>query len=261
MANNDFEGARIVLTGGSSGLGRELALLLTSAGGSVLTTARRREKLNSLVEASDGKITALAGDISSPEFRSELVEFAKTELGGVDLLINNAGAGEVDRFEETTPEHFQHLVDLNLTAPVELVRLFLPLLHASKQPHIVNVCSVLSYVGVKSKSAYCAAKFALRGFSDALRNELKPAGVTVTVLNPSTIASEFWESIDSANEENHERGRKAGAKGMSAKQAAAYSFEAIRKRRHEVAFPLSGKLLVLASRWLPGVTRFFADRY
>lgn len=249
--HDEFHGVKIILTGASTGMGRELALLLVKSGGQVLATARREGKLKSLAEQSDGNIQTFAGDITLADFRSQLVEEAAGKLGGVDLLINNAGAGTVDRFDESTPQHFRQLVELNLIAPVELTRLCLPLLRKSNRPQIVNVCSVLSYFGAANKASYCATKFALRGFSDALRSELKAEGITVTVLNPSTIASEFWETMQA---------KEQGAAGMSPQYAAECAFHAIRRQRGEATFPFTGKLLILASRWFPTLTHFLASR-
>lgn len=260
MSRNDFHDVRVLLTGASSGLGRELALLLAKAGANVLATARRGEKLESLASASTGGIHHLAGDITSADFRASLMQTCIDRMHGVDLLINNAGAGSIDQFAESTPEHFRQLVELNLIAPVELTRLCLPLLRKSKRGQIVNVCSVLSYFGAANKSSYCATKFALRGFSDALRSELKHEGIAVTVLNPSTIASEFWEAIETNSDTNTQQAKQAGAKGLTPQRAAELSFHAIRKFRAEATFPLSGRLLVWAARWFPGVLRFFADR-
>lgn len=260
MAKTDFSNKRILLTGASTGMGRQLATMLLARGATILATARSEDKLKTLREETAGDGHILAGDLTDEAFRRQLVNCAEKELGGVDILINNAGIGAVGRFEDSSEADFRQLIEINLIAPVELTRMCLPMLRRSRRPHVVNVCSVLAYCGVPEKVEYCATKFALRGFSDALRAELRQDGIAVTVLNPSTIASEFWTEVQARSQTTKDLATEAQAKGISSQRAARYAVDAIAKQQNETAFPISGKMLVWLSRLFPRGTNYFAAR-
>jgi short-subunit dehydrogenase len=110
-------------------------------------------------------------------------------------LVNNAGIGAIGPFAEASPERLRKIMEVNFFAPAELIRSALPLLEAGKRPLIVNVSSVLGHRGIPKKSEYCASKFALHGFSDALRCELAPRGIDVLLVSPSTTATEFFDNV------------------------------------------------------------------
>ena len=136
-------------------------------------------------------------------------------------------------------------MEVNFFAAVELIRDSLRHLRQSKSPVVCNIASVLGHTAMPSKSEYCASKFAMHGFSDALRIELKGEGVDVVLVSPSTTRSEFFESVLS--------GASRQDKGMSADIVGALAIRAIEKRKREVLLSWGGKCLVLADRILPGV--------
>jgi short-subunit dehydrogenase len=140
-------------------------------------------------------------------------------------------------------------MEVDFFAPVELIRRALPLLKAGRKPIIVNLGSVLGHRAVPDKSEYCAAKFALHGFSDALRAELKPDGIDLLLVSPSTTRTEFFESVLEKNSN-----RREGAFGSaSAHSVARSTIRAIQRGKHEVILSCGGKLLVWFDRLLPTV--------
>ncbi|HTN73756.1 MAG TPA: SDR family NAD(P)-dependent oxidoreductase [Pirellulaceae bacterium] len=250
MARRKLQNARALITGASSGIGRELARKLSQAGAKIVVTARRESRLRELVEelqAAGATAFALAGDITLPGFRTELLQFTREQLGGLDLLVNNAGAGAIGRFLESTPDTLRRIMELDFFAPVELIREALPQLQAGQKPMIVNVSSVLGHRAVPKKSEYCAAKFALHGMSDALRAEFTPLGIDVLLVSPSTTESEFFDVA---------AGDKAQLpwlkiRGMSSAAVARAALKAIRAGRHEIVLSPGGKLLVWFDRLCP----------
>jgi len=245
-----IENSHVLVTGASSGIGREIALQLARRGAHLLVTARREERLRELVdeiEGEGGTAMLFAGDITSPADREELISVAKESWGGLDVLVNNAGVGSIGSFMNSTPERLRQIFDLNFFAAVELMRITIPLLKLGNRPMIANVGSVLGHRAVPNKSEYCASKFALHGFSDALRAELVPQGIDVLLISPSTTSSEFWENV-LANDSKLPW-KNLGA--MKPEQVAKKSVRAIAKGRHEVIFTPGGKMLVWFDRLCP----------
>ena len=189
MAHRNLAGSRSLLTGASSGIGREMALQLAAAGGHVMAVARREEKLRELPAAaqsagSPGSIQWFAGDVTDPDVRSRAVHLAVDRFGGLDALINNAGIGSFGRFEDADPARLRQIFEVNFFSVVELTRLALPELRQGNRPLVVNVGSILGYRGIPRMHEYCSTKFALRGLSESLRIELKPHGIDLLLVSP-----------------------------------------------------------------------------
>ena len=198
MAGRSMSGKRVLLTGASSGIGWYLASELVRAGAFVVISGRRSERLQQLRLAFGNpqkRLIALAGDISDPQHRRHLVATTVAQLGGIDIVVNNAGVGAIGSFEDASPERLRRVFEVDFFGATELTRLALPHLKRGVQPAICIVNSVLGHRAVPNKSEYCAAKFALRGWSESLRVELKPAGVDVVSISPSTTRSEFFDSL------------------------------------------------------------------
>ena len=126
------------------------------------------------------------------------MEAVQQETGGLDLLVNNAGVGALGEFAEADPQRLRTVMEVNFFAPAELIRAAMPLLRAGEQPMIVNIGSVLGHRAVPLKSEYCASKFALHGFSDAVRAELADQGIDLLMVSPSTTQRSFstaWSTL------------------------------------------------------------------
>ncbi len=256
-----FEPAQAVciVTGASSGIGWHLCRELYRRGAWVVGTARRQQRLESLHQelqslgsgrgcAAGGQFHFIAGDITSPELRADLLRLAEQVGGGrLGLLVNNAGVGAIGRFETAGEPRLRQIMEINFFAPAELTRAALPLLRRGRAPVICNIGSVLGHRAVPQKSEYCASKFALHGWSDALRAELVADNIQVTLVSPSTTHSEFFESlIDSSDDA---ASRSLGS--WSPQRVARAALVAICRRRAEVILSLGGKALVYADRLAP----------
>ncbi|MFO1065146.1 MAG: SDR family NAD(P)-dependent oxidoreductase [Pirellulales bacterium] len=260
MCKRGLEGKRVILTGGSSGIGWYLATKLVSAGAYVIVTSRRWDRLQQLRLAVGNprrRLIAIPGDIADPNHRQTIIDRAKSEFGGVDLLINNAGIGAVGPFESASPERLRRIFEVDFFAVAELTRSALPLLHEGKNPAVCVVSSVLAHRGVPRKSEYCAAKFALRGWTEALRLELKPSGIDMITISPSTTKSEFFESL--LDTEPTQSSPSFGI--MSAERVAHAILGAIRKGKRELILSPGGKALVWLSRLAPSFTDNLLLRY
>ena len=251
--------ARILITGASSGIGRALALELSPYEPRLLLTARREDRLASLTQELQSlgcdQVASVAGDITEPQTRERLMSVARQTMDGLDILVNNAGAGAYGPFANAPSDRLHQLMDVNFFAAVELTRSALPILCHGRAPLIVNVGSVLGHVAVPNKSEYCASKFALHGFSDALRCELAREGVDVLLVSPSTTSSEFFERlVDQDGEPQVNRF------AMTPEAVARKTVAAMRSGRREVILSWGGKLLVLLDRVAPTLMNWILSR-
>jgi short-subunit dehydrogenase len=254
MPRRSLSGLRVLVTGASSGIGRELVLELARQGSRVVAMARREERLRALEQEALSRshsIQYFPGDITNPRVRFRALEFCQEKLGGLDCLVNNAGIGAIGPFEQADEERLRKIMEVNFFAPVEFTRAALPILRKGTHPLVVNVSSVLGHRAVPFKSEYCASKFALHGFSDALRAELAREKVDVLLVSPSTTQSEFFD---------HALGNKEKPRGrfgaMTPVKVARRIAWAMRTGRHEIILPLGGRLLV----WLDRLCPPLADR-
>jgi short-subunit dehydrogenase len=167
----------------------------------------------------------------------------------LDILINNAGAGAIGRFTDADADRMRKVMELDFFAPVELTRSMLPLLRKGNRPAIMNIGSVLSHRAVPLKSEYCAAKFALRGWSEALRCELAREKIEVLQISPSTTRTDFFASM--IDTDQSQKSRSFGS--MSPKKVASIAIAGLVKSRREIILSLGGKGLVWAGRIFPNL--------
>jgi short-subunit dehydrogenase len=256
----DLHGARVLLTGASSGIGRALALQLAGQGARLVLASRDRgrlEELASLVRDRDGEAIVAPADVADAAQRAGLVEAARTGLGGLDILVNNAGVGAMGFFGDDGEERLRRLFEVNFFATTELTRRALPLLREGKQPMIVNVASVLGRRAIPGCTEYCASKFAVVGWSESLRAELASQGVHVLVVCPGSIETSFRQNLlaDRVRFGYYKRKR------MSAERCAELIVAAMRQRRREVVITGKAKLMLWANRLAPRLFDWFLERY
>jgi short-subunit dehydrogenase len=258
MSRRAISGLRTIITGASSGIGRALALELIRRGAKVVGLGRRAERLQALVAdvADASRYRYVAGDVTRREDRAAAVDLAIREFGGLDALVNNAGIGALGRFQEADEARLRRVMEVNLFAPAEFIREALPHLACGNRPIVVNIGSVLGHRAMPEKSEYCASKFALHGFSDALRAELAPQGIDVLLVSPSTTSSEFFEA--SAGESSKPQGR-FGA--MPAETVARRIANAMAAGRHEIILSAGGNLLVWLDRLCPPLANWVVSRW
>lgn len=187
-------GGVAVITGAGSGIGRELARQLAAQGSALALADVREAGIEETVASLGGRASGKGGavtrhmlDVSNEAAVRAFAQEVEARHGRATLLINCAGVALLGKFEELSLEEFRWLMEINFWGTVSSVKYFLPVLRRQPRAHIVNISSVLGLVAAVGQSAYCASKFAVRGFTEALRHELAGTNVGVTCVHPGGI--------------------------------------------------------------------------
>lgn len=178
-----------LVTGCSTGIGREAVAHLRRAGFLVVATARKAEAIADL--AAPGEVELDVLDVTSDADRRRVVQGVLARHGRIDALVNNAGYGAMASMEEMPPEALQRMFDTNVFGAVELARLVLPSMRKRGSGRVVNVASVAGHIVVPMMGAYCATKFALRAMTTAMDMEVRRFGVRALLIEPGFIRTEF----------------------------------------------------------------------
>ncbi|MDE1992758.1 MAG: SDR family NAD(P)-dependent oxidoreductase [Rhizobiaceae bacterium] len=179
------------ITGASRGLGTHIALAALRAGDRVVATGRKRENVNAVLGPDSDKLLAVSLDVTDAGQVQAAVDAAVARFGGIDVLVNNAGYGHLGFFEENTMEDVEAQFDTNLYGAFRVTWAALPVMRAAGKGQIFNLSSLGGLRGAEFGSLYCATKFALEGFSEALAAELKPFGISVTIIEPGPFRTDF----------------------------------------------------------------------
>lgn len=264
MARRDLAGSRFVITGATSGIGAALAAALAAAKVRLLLTGRRADRLEATRQrlAEFGADVAwVAGDVTRLEHRQELVDRVRERFGTLDGLVNNAGLGAWGPFVEADERRLREVFEVNFFAPAELTRQLFPVLRQGTRPILVNIGSVLGHRATPLKSEYCASKFALHGWSDALRAEWRAAGIDVLHVCPSTTRTEFFDQVLVADAVERPAPLRRSRGVMTPEQVAQRVVRAIRQGRHELILSAGGKLLVWLDRCWPWLADQLVARF
>ena len=259
MAVRNLAGMRLLVTGASEGIGRAIAKEAVKRGCRVLAVARKQPDLDSLaaeVIAEGGKLEVLAGDITRGDDHRAMADAMTARFGGADVLVNNAGIGATGHFMDSDPDTLRRIFETNYFGTVELIRVFIPLLKAGNRPAIVNISSVLGRKGWPGRSLYSASKFALAGFSDALRAELDRFGVGVIVINPGLTQTNFSKNLL----ERKARVQLDHLRGMTAETVAIKTLDQLAADRDELTLTRQGRLLVFFNRLAPRLIDLIGKR-
>lgn len=227
----------------------------------MLVTARRGDRLRALADEiaafSGQEVATVVGDIAEAATGAEALRLVQQRWGGLDILVNNAGVGAFGLFEQAEPGRLRRVLEVNFFAPAEMVRLALPLLRVGNRPIVVNVSSVLGHRGVPYSSEYCASKFALQGFSEAVRAEFRPLGIDVMVVSPGTTNTEFFDSLLEKKEEPNWPKHRA----ISAAYVARRIVAGIRRGRHEIIPSGIGRVMCWLNRLSPALMDWVVAHY
>lgn len=191
----DLTGKVALITGASSGIGEAAARLLVSEGVHVVLVARRRERIEALATELGALSLALTADVADPAQLATVFEEVRARFGGLDLLFNNAGLGVSAAFDASDPADWKRMIDINLYGVLHCTQAAIPLMRGRPGAMISSVSSVGGRYGVASWSVYSATKFAVVGFHDALRKELGPDGIRVSVIEPGAVWTEFGQNV------------------------------------------------------------------
>ncbi len=191
-----LQGKVALVTGASSGLGRAFAGALAKAGAAVLLVARREEKLHDAVSeitAAGGEAAYHVADVRSAPALYDLVDVLLARYRMLHILVNNAGLGWRAKLSDVSRDQITDMIETDLAAPIHLTQAALPALVKNAPSDIVNVASIAGLQGFPEGSVYCAVKHGVVGFTRALAEEVKPAGVRVTAICAGSIDTEFFD--------------------------------------------------------------------
>jgi NAD(P)-dependent dehydrogenase (short-subunit alcohol dehydrogenase family) len=262
----------ILVTGASTGLGKEMALYLAERGFKVYATIRDTSGSDALLSAARGRnveLTVRALDVTNKASIQNAVQSIVEECGGIYGVINNAGIGLRGYFEDLDDEEIRRMFDANVFGVMEVTRAVLPHMRKARRGRIILISSVGGRIGSLGVSTYCSTKFALEGFGESLFMELAPLGIWVSLVEPGIIKTERWSenrgiaarAINPASpyyawflKSEEEADKLVRASTATPADVAAAVHEALTSERPRLRYMIGrkAKLAVALRRWLPG---------
>lgn len=180
-----------LITGSSRGLGRSLAEAVLRAGHKLVATARNPSQLSDLAERYGDQVRLFELDVTDPAAADAAVKNAVDTFGRLDVLVNNAGYGNVNAIEDTSLEEFRAQIETNLFGVINVTKAAIPVMREQKSGHIIQFSSVGGRIGALGRAPYSAAKWGVEGFSEVLAKEIGPLGVKVTIVEPGGFRTDF----------------------------------------------------------------------
>lgn len=254
-----LEGRTAVVTGAAGGIGRAIAVSLARRGCNVALADIDEVGMAGTAELICGngvRVSQHRVDVADRVAVAEFPEVVADEHAGVDVLVNNAGVAVGGTFEQVADEDFEWLFEINFWGVVRMTRAFLPLLRASEDARVVNISSVYGIVAPPEQAAYAASKFAVRGFSEALRHELAQSGIGVSVVHPGGVATSIAEKARvpaGVSEEEIERRRAKYRRllRLPPEIAGETIVRGIERRQSRILVGSDAKVIALIARLLP----------
>ena len=262
VAMHSFAGEVIWITGASSGIGAALAREFSAQGAIVCVSARRKERLDQLVQeitAQGGSASAYLCDVTVEQDLADTVQAIVQDHGKLDCAIANAGFAVGGRVESLKAEEWRRQFDVNVIGSALTAKYALSELRRSKG-RMVLIGSIMSMMSTPKAGAYSASKHAVRSIGQTLSLELHGSGVSCTTIHPGFVASEIAQ-VDNQGQFSEEREDKRPAKFMwSAERAAVVMIKAIARRKREYVFTGHGKFGGYMGRHFPGILHFAQTR-
>lgn len=252
MGRRNLTGLRVLVTGASQGIGKAIAEAAAAKGMKVLASARSVDLLNQLAESvrkAGQTLEVVQADVATDEGRNAMVRAAKEKFGGLDVLINNAGIGATGHFADSSPEVLRSIIETNFFGTVETTRACLPLLMEGTTPAVVNVSSILGRRAIPGRSLYCASKFAVEGWTQAIRGEFARFNIDVITVNPGLTQTNFSQNML----EKKAKQSLDHMRGMTSEEVALETLNALAKGKKTVNLTFQGKALLFANRFFPGL--------
>jgi short-subunit dehydrogenase len=254
-----LQGRRILITGGSTGIGRALAEQLAAAGARLVLAARAEDRLQQLaveLRRPAGDVLVVPTDVTREEDRRHVLDEAVAHLGGLDVLVNNAGVASWAHFADSTEAILREVMEVNFFAPAELIRQAIPILVRGEQPAIVNVASMCGRRAMPAWPEYSASKYALCGLTEALRGELARFEIDILLMVPGLTHSGMPQ---------HFLRREGRAKiefdqGMPPSKVAARIIRSLQKNRTETVIGSDARWMLLVNRFFPRLVDYLLAR-
>jgi short-subunit dehydrogenase len=255
----DIKGKVVIVTGASSGIGEATARAFGREGAKVVLAARRVDKLESLAHEvirmnSGAETLVVQADLSKLEDIQSLIMQTLEKYGRIDVLVNNAGFGRLDWLENLDPiKDIQAQIDVNVMGVIQTTRQVLPVMIKQRAGSIINMCSMAGLVGTPTYTIYAASKHAVHGFSEALRREVKPWGIDVSLIYPGGVVTEFTQHAGIK--------RKTHAKTpdfmlLTAEQVGGAVVKLVRHPRRMWIIPWLWSVTAFMNKFLPGVVDY-----
>jgi len=246
----------VIITGGSSGIGKALAEEFGRRGSKILITGRNADDLNDVVNAlrvAGIDAHACAGDVSREEDNHRMAAEALRIFGRIDILINNAGISMRAIFNEVDTAVIRKVMDINFFGAVYATKACLPEI-LKNQGSVIGISSIAGFRGLPGRTGYSASKFALNGFLEALRTEVLKKNVHVMTACPGFTSSNIRKRSLTRDGSPQTDSPRREEKMMSAEECASHIYRATVKRKNFLILTLQGKLAVFLNKWLPGLT-------
>jgi len=253
-----MKGKVVIITGGSSGIGKALAFAFGLNGAKVMITGRNGYNLEKVVADLESKgieVEGFQGDVGIEDDNRRMAEQAIKRFGTIDILINNAGISMRALFEEADVDVIRKVMNTNFFGIVYATKYCLPEIIKNKGS-VIGISSIAGFRGLPGRTGYSASKFALNGFLEALRLELVPTGVHVLTACPGFTSTNIRVRALTKNGMTQGESPREEGDMMSADDCAHYIYEATLKRKRTLVLTTQGKLAVFMNKWLPGL----ADR-
>lgn len=188
------------ITGASRGFGAEIVEKALAAGHSVVATARDPQAIAARFPDGGDRLLGVALDVLDESAAAAAVESAVQQFGRIDIVVNNAGRGLLAAVEEATDAASRAVFDTNVFGTLNVLRAVLPRLRAQRSGRIINLSSIGGFIGSTGWGVYCATKFAVEGFSEALAKEVEPLGISVTIVEPGYFRTDFLDASSLSTE-------------------------------------------------------------
>lgn len=243
-----------IITGGSSGIGKALAISFAKRGAKVVVTGRNQERLDEIaseLNALNAPNLCLSLNVASEADNKRLIDETIAAFGQINVLVNNAGISMRALFEEIEIDVFKKVMDINFYGTLYATKYALPHILKTKGS-IVGVSSINGYRGTPARTAYTASKYAMNGFFESLRTEVMHRGVHVLVACPGFTGTNIRNAALTADGTSQGDSPRDEGKMMTAEEVAEGIMKAIKKRKRDIVFTAQGKLAVLLNKIMPG---------
>ncbi len=255
-----------IITGASSGIGRACALTFAEEGYRVALAARSRDKLQEVadtIENKGGQALSIPTDVSRKKSCQHLIQQTKEKWGQINLLINNAGISMRALFQEVKLEVLEQLMQVNFWGAVYCTKFALPSI-IETQGSIVGISSIAGFKGLPGRTGYSASKFAMQGFLESLRIELRPQQVHVMVVAPGFTASDIRKKARDKKGEQQSHTPLNEKKLMAPSTVSKRVLNGVQRQKRQIVLTRQGKWTVFLNKWMPGfmdkmVFRHFAN--